>query len=58
MAVAINAAKLRVHHSNVKGHYAHLKEEQELLQRELTANFPSKTDILFDKDLMFMMLNG
>ena len=59
MAVVINASKLRAHANNAgSDKYAHLKEEQEALQRELTTSFPKKENILFDKDLGYLMLDG
>ena len=59
MATVINAAKLRSHaHSKSNQKYEHLRKEQEALQLDLTTNFPKKENLLFDKELGFLMLNG
>ena len=59
MAVVLNANKVRSHaDKTVQDKYAHLREEQAALQRELTTKFPRKDDLLYDKEMGFLMLNG
>ena len=40
------------------GFAAHLLEEKKLLEHKLTTSFPDSEDILFDKDMELLMMDG
>ncbi len=42
----------------VPSKYLHLHLEKQQLEHKLTTKFPATEDILFDKDLELLMMNG
>jgi hypothetical protein len=38
--------------------FAHLQEEKKNLEHELTTRLPAPEDIIFDKDLELLMMDG
>ncbi len=38
--------------------FAHLQEEKKKLEHELTTRLPAPEDVIFDKDLELLMMDG
>ena len=53
---ATSGKRVKEHHVSSK--YKYLQQEKHELEIELTTKFPLEKDILFDKDLELLMMNG
>ena len=57
-AAIASVRKIPARRGKIPSKYFNLYLEKQQLEHVLTTNFPDKKDIIFDKDLELLMMNG